>query len=207
MGFYDDRIVPRLVEYSCGMPGMNKLRRQACAPLTGDVVEVGFGSGFNVGQYPEAVTSVTGIEPAELAWERAARRIESSTIPIIRGGLDGQRLPFADDSFDSALSTFTLCTIPDLAVALAELRRVVRPGGTLGFLEHGLAPDAGVQRVQRFINPLEKALAGGCELTRDIPAALSAAGWEINELSQFYAPASPKPWSAFSIGSAVNAPS
>ncbi len=204
MGFYDDRILPRLVECTCGMPGMNKLRRRTCAPLTGAVVEVGFGSGFNVGQYPDAVTSVTGIEPADLAWERAQARIADSPVPIVRGGLDGRRIDAADVAFDSALSTFTLCTIPELPVALAELRRVVKPGGVLAFCEHGLAPDSGVQRIQRLLNPVEKALAGGCHLTRDIPAELAAAGWETVELDRFYAPGAPKPWSAFSLGYAVN---
>lgn len=204
MGFYADRILPRLVEKSCGMPGMDKLRRRAAAPLSGTIVEVGFGSGLNVGCYPEAVTSVTAIEPADLAWERAQERVTASDIPIVRGGLDGQRLPFNDDAFDGALSTFTLCTIGDLPAALAELRRTVKPGGALAFCEHGLAPDPGVQHFQRIVNPLERALAGGCELTRDIPALLTEAGWDVVELQQFYAPAAPKPWSAFSLGYAVN---
>ncbi|MFZ2512137.1 MAG: class I SAM-dependent methyltransferase [Gordonia sp. (in: high G+C Gram-positive bacteria)] len=204
MGFYADRILPRLVEQACGMPGMDKLRRRTAAPLSGPIIEVGFGSGLNVGCYPESVTEVTAIEPADLAWERAQPRIAGSRISITRGGLDGQRLPFDDDAFDGALSTFTLCTIPDLAAALAELRRVVKPGGALAFCEHGLAPDSGVQRVQRLVNPIERAVAGGCELTRDIPSLLDQAGWQIAELDQFYAPAAPKPWSAFSLGYAVN---
>lgn len=204
MGFYEDRILPRLVEKTCGMPGMEKLRRRACAPLSGDIVEVGFGSGLNVGEYPESVTSVVAIEPADLSWERAAERVASSAVPITRGGLDGQRLPFADNTFDGALSTFTLCTIPDLPAALTELRRVVKPGGRLAFLEHGLAPDPGVQRWQRWIDPIEKAVAGGCRLTRSTPEDLAAAGWRIEEVDRFYAKASPKPWGAFSLGYAVN---
>ncbi|MEZ5210309.1 class I SAM-dependent methyltransferase [Gordonia sp. (in: high G+C Gram-positive bacteria)] len=204
MGFYDDKILPRLIEKTCGMPQMDKLRRHACAPLHGDVVEIGFGSGFNVGQYPDAVTSVVGIEPSDVGWERAQLRVASSSIPISRGGLDGQRIPFPDDTFDSALSTFTLCTVPDIAAALTELRRVVKPGGTLAFLEHGTAPDSGVRRVQRMLDPIERLVAGGCELTRDTAAQVRAAGWRIEELEQFYAKAAPKPWAAFSRGYAVD---
>jgi len=121
MGFYEDRILPRIITKTCGMPAMNKLRRRACEPLSGRVVEIGFGSGFNVGQYPDAVTQVAAVEPSDTGWQLGAERIAASTIPIERSGLDGQRLPFDDDTFDSALSTFTLCTIPDLPAALAEL--------------------------------------------------------------------------------------
>ncbi|GAC56590.1 hypothetical protein GOHSU_08_01180 [Gordonia hirsuta DSM 44140 = NBRC 16056] len=204
MGFYDDKILPRLVEKACGMPGMDTLRRRTAEPLAGSVIEVGFGSGLNVGCYPPAVTQVTAIEPADLGWQRAQQRIAASPIPIVRGGLDGQRLGFDDDTFDSALSTFTLCTIPDLSAALAELSRVVRPGGILAFLEHGLSPDRRVRRAQQWINPVERAVAGGCQLVRDIPADLSAAGWQVTELDQFYTRAAPKPWGWFSLGYAVN---
>ncbi|AVM01675.1 SAM-dependent methyltransferase [Gordonia iterans] len=204
MGFYDDKILPRLVEKTCGMPGMEKLRARACAPLSGDIVEIGFGSGLNVACYGDRVTSVTAVEPADLAWARAQERVASSPIPISRGGLDGQSLPFDDDVFDGALSTFTLCTVPELPPVLAELARVVRPGGRLAFLEHGLAPGASVRRIQRLIDPVERLAAGGCELTRDVPAALAAAGWEVAELDQFYTRAAPKPWGWFSLGYAVN---
>lgn len=204
MGIYADKVLPRLVERTCGMPALDELRRRAAAPLSGAIVEVGFGSGLNVGCYPDAVGSVVAVEPADLAWERAQQRVRGSSIPITRGGLDGQRLPFGDDTFDGALSTFTLCTIPDLPTALAELARVVRPGGLLGFVEHGLAPDRGVQRVQRLLDPVERAVAGGCELTREIPAELAAAGWEVEELDRFYLRATPKPWGAMSVGWARN---
>ncbi|MFT3716865.1 MAG: class I SAM-dependent methyltransferase [Gordonia sp. (in: high G+C Gram-positive bacteria)] len=203
MGFYDDRILPRVIEVTCGGRGMDGLRRRACAPLSGAIVEVGFGSGFNVGNYPPEVTSVAAIEPSDLAWRRAAARVASSSIPIERAGLDGQRLPFDDHSFDGALSTFTLCTIPDLSAALSELRRVVKPGGRLAFLEHGLAPSTSVQRFQHLIDPVEGALGGGCRLTRDIPAELDAAGWRIVENDRFYGKGVPKPWSAFNLGYAV----
>lgn len=203
MGFYEDRVLPRIITKTCGMPAMNPLRRRACEPLVGAVVEVGFGSGFNVGLYPPAVTRVAAVEPNDTGWRLGARRVEASAVPIERSGLDGQRLPFPDDSFDSALSTFTLCTIPNLPAALAELRRVVKPGGVFAFLEHGRAPDDAVRRWQHRLEPLQKRVGGGCHLTRDIPSLLTDSGWEIADLDAFYG-AIPKSFSAFSLGFARN---
>ncbi len=200
MGFYEDRILPRIIAKTCGMPAMNTLRARACEPLTGEVIEVGFGSGFNVGQYPSAVTRIAAVEPNDKGWELGDERISASAVPIDRAGLDGQRLPFGDAVFDAALSTFTLCTIPDLQAALAELRRVVRPGGGFAFLEHGRAPDAGVRRWQRRIEPWQKRFGGGCHLTRDIPEEIRASGWDVVDLETFYADASPRPFGAFSLG-------
>ncbi|GAA4659124.1 hypothetical protein GCM10023197_09950 [Gordonia humi] len=166
-------------------------------------MEIGFGSGFNVGQYPDAVTEVAAVEPSDAGWRLGAGRVAGSAVPIERSGLDGRRLPFDDDSFDSALSTFTLCTIPDLPAALAELRRVVRPGGVFAFLEHGSAPDADVRRWQRRLEPLQKRLGGGCHLTRAVPAEITAAGWRLVEVDAFYADQAPKTMGAFVIGRAV----
>lgn len=204
MGFYSEHVLPRIIVKTCGMPAMDDLRRRACEPLSRDVVEIGFGSGFNVGRYPADVRRVAAVEPSDTGWRLGAARVAASSVPIERGGLDGQRLPFDDDSFDSALSTFTMCTIPELPVALAELRRVVKPGGILAFLEHGRAPDPGVRRWQRRLEPIQKRLGGGCHLTRDIPAMLAEAGWEIVALDSFYADAAPKPFAAFSLGWARN---
>jgi len=139
--------------------------------------------------------------PATMSEER---RAESRT-PITRSGLDGQSLDEPDGTFDAALSTFTLCTIPDVELALREVHRVLRPGGTFVFLEHGLAPEPGVARWQRRLDPLEKALAGGCHLSRDIDGLISSAGFEIVDLEQRYLPG-PKvarPWTYGYGGSAV----
>ncbi|MFT3901008.1 MAG: class I SAM-dependent methyltransferase [Gordonia sp. (in: high G+C Gram-positive bacteria)] len=206
MGFYEDRILPHIIEVTCGMPAMRKVRRRATEGLRGDIIEIGFGSGANVPCYPDDVTSVTAVEPSDTAWRMAADTVASSTVPITRGGLDGQRLPFDDDTFDAALSTYTMCTIPDLPTALAELRRVVKPGGRLHFLEHGRAPDEQVRRWQRRLEPVQKRLGGGCHLTRDIPALLTDAGWEPVELDQFYAVKTPKTFGALSVGTATVAP-
>ncbi len=200
MGFYTDRILPHLTDKVCGVAANDTLRRRACAGLHGAVVEVGFGSGNNVGFYPAAVERVSGVEPADVAWRIGAKRIAASTVPIERAGLDGQSLPFGDGTFDTALSTFTLCTIPDVAAALAEIRRVLKPGGTLHFVEHGLAPDASVRTWQHRLNPIQQRVAGGCHLDRDIPALLSGAGFETVELDRFYLAGAPKAFGALSLG-------
>ncbi|MFE2997436.1 class I SAM-dependent methyltransferase [Nocardia sp. NPDC059246] len=202
MGIYEDRVLPRLVDLCCGSEQMNSERQRVCAGLHGRVVEIGFGSGRNVPFYPDSVKSVSAVEPADLGWRMAAGRLAAATVPVERAGLDGQALPFEDDSFDSALSTWTLCTIPDVEAALAEVRRVLAPGGTFHFVEHGLAPDPGVQKWQHRFNPVQKALAGGCHLDRDIRGLIEAAGFEIREIDRYYQQG-PKPWVAFSLGTAV----
>ncbi|MEJ7705231.1 MAG: class I SAM-dependent methyltransferase [Geodermatophilaceae bacterium] len=129
MGLYGERVLPRIVNVACGNKTLQPLRRRACAGLAGDVVEIGFGSGLNVPYYPAAVTRVVAVDPSEVGWQLAGRRLSATNIPVQRTGLDGQSLPFPDDSFDAALSTWTLCTIPDVTTALAEVRRVLKPGG------------------------------------------------------------------------------
>ncbi len=140
MGLYGDRVLPRIIDVTCGSKKVEPLRRRVCEDLAGDVVEIGFGSGHNVPFYPATVTRVAAVEPSDLGWKLADKRLRAATVPVERSGLDGQSLPFADDTFDAGLSTWTLCTIPDVAAALREMRRVLKPGATLHFLEHGLAP-------------------------------------------------------------------
>jgi ubiquinone/menaquinone biosynthesis C-methylase UbiE len=204
VGVYGDHVLPRIVNVACGMKTVRPLRQRVCAGLEGEVVELGFGSGHNVPFYPPAVARVAAVEPADLGWKLAQKRVSASGVPVERSGLDGQSLPFPDDSFDAALSTWTLCTIPDLTSALAEVRRVLKPGGTFHFLEHGLAPDENVQRWQHRLNPLQNRLFGGCNLNRPIVNLVSGAGFTIAEVDEFYEEGAPKFMGADSLGVAVS---
>lgn len=200
MGFYGARILPRIIDVAGRTKAVAPLRRRTCAGLSGNVVEIGFGSGLNIPFYPTAVSGVAAVEPADLGWELAAERLRATSVPVRRSGLDGQSLPYPDDSFDTALSTWTLCTIPDAVAALGELRRVLKPGGTLHFVEHGLAPDERVRRWQRRLEPLQKRLFGGCHLTRPVVGMLTEAGFTVRELDVFYEEGAPKPLAADSLG-------
>ncbi len=204
MGIYGERVLPRILNVAGGMKAIEPVRRRVCEGLAGDVVEIGFGSGLNIPFYPAAVTRVDAVEPADLAWKLADKRVTATSIPVQRSGLDGQSLPFADDSYDAALSTLTLCTIPDVAAALGELRRVLKPGGTLHFVEHGLAPDEGVRRWQHRVEPIQKRLLGGCHLTRPIVDLLETAGFTITEVDVFYEKSAPKFEGAYSLGIALS---
>ena len=204
MGLYGEHVLPRIIDVACGLKTVAPLRQRVCEGLQGEVVELGFGSGHNVPFYPDTVSRVAAIEPADVGWKLARERLAESTIPIERSGLDGQSLPFPDDSFDAALSTWTLCTIPDVRAALAEVRRVLKPGGRFHFVEHGLAPDEGVRRWQHRLEPVQKRLFGGCHLTRPVLDLLSTAGFTIAEADVFYEDGAPKFLGADSLGTAVS---
>ena len=192
MGFYGEQVVPRITNVLLGNKAFGKLRGEECAGLHGDVVEIGFGSGLNLPHLPSEVTGVWTVEPSAVALKLAAGRIAGSPVEVHNGALDGEHLPFDDARFDSALSTMTLCTIPNVDVALTELRRVLKPGAEFHFAEHGRAPDPKVARAQDRFNGLQQMWAGGCNLNRDIDALLTKAGFEIASLNNFYLKGGPK---------------
>jgi ubiquinone/menaquinone biosynthesis C-methylase UbiE len=200
MSFYGEQILPRVIDKACGMKAALEQRQRVCAGLAGEVVEIGFGSGLNVAYYPVAVTGVQAVEPSDTAWRIADKRVAAAAMPVERAGLDGQSLPFADNRFDAALSTWTMCTIPDLPRALSELRRVLKPGASLHFVEHGLAPDVGVQRWQHRLDPVQGRLFGGCSLSRPIVNELNVAGFSITDLDVFYEKGTPRFVGALSLG-------
>jgi ubiquinone/menaquinone biosynthesis C-methylase UbiE len=197
--------VPRCADRALSTAPIMRLRHEACAGLSGRVLEIGFGSGLNLDAYPAAVTSVDAVEPSDVGWALAEERRTRSSLPVERVGLDGQRLAAPDASYDAVLSTFTLCTIPDVEAALAEARRVLRPGGALHVLEHGLAPDPKVAAWQRRLNGLQGRFAAGCHLTRDAPRLVEEAGLTVERLDQDYLPGPTlsKPWGFVSLVTAL----
>lgn len=207
MGWWTERVVPRLADGALKGREIGELRARACAGLTGRVLEPGFGGGLNVRCYPPEVTAVDAVEPSDLGWELSERRRNRSALTIERVGLDGSRIAADDASYDAALVTFTLCTIPDAAAALAEIRRVLRPGGSLHFLEHGLSDSPGVARWQHRLEPIQRRVAGGCHLTRDPGALVSAAGFDVVALDRPPLPGTSlsRPWTAGYLGRAVSA--
>ena len=168
MGWYENRVLPRVMDKLTGSPGFDELRRTVTAPLHGVVLEVGFGSGTNVKFFPDAVEKVYAIDPATLGREIAAPRIAKRGLNVEFIGLDGASIPLPDNSVDCVLSTLTLCTIPDVESALAEIVRVLKAGGTFHFFEHGQAPYPKTHVWQNRLTPVQKFIAGGCHLNRDV---------------------------------------
>lgn len=193
MGFYEERILPHLIDYSCSVGQVMKLRSQVVPRAAGVVLEVGMGSGINLAFYnPETVELVYGLEPSEGMRRKARANLDQSPVTVEWLDLPGEKIPLQDNSVDTVLLTFTLCTIPDWQAALQQMKRVLRPRGELLFLEHGQAPDERVRKWQHRITPGWKKIAGGCHLNRPIAELIREAGFEITELENLYMPKAPK---------------
>jgi ubiquinone/menaquinone biosynthesis C-methylase UbiE len=192
MGFYRDELLPRFQDKVMDVKRLRDARRRVCEGLEGAVVEVGFGTGLNAPYYSAKVAKVVAIEPSHVCMRIAEPRIAKSLVPIEYGGLTGEHLDLPSGEFDALLSTWTLCTIPNLDAALAEMRRVLKPGGSFHFIEHGHAPDAKVARWQARMEPFWKPLAGGCHLTRRISEEIAHAGFEVGKLETYYFKGEPK---------------
>jgi ubiquinone/menaquinone biosynthesis C-methylase UbiE len=196
MAVWREHVVPRLTDVMLGTEEVRRHRERVVAGMRGSIVEIGFGSGLNVPLYPPEVEVVYAVDPSAVGRKLAEKRVNASPIRIEFVGLDGEHLPLDDASVDGALSTFTLCTIPDVSQALREVRRVLRPGGVFHFLEHGLCPEPTTARWQRRFNGFQQRIAAGCHLDRSIDRLVRDAGFEIQELRNdwFRGPRFSKPW-------------
>ncbi|HEX5377267.1 MAG TPA: class I SAM-dependent methyltransferase [Phenylobacterium sp.] len=192
-GFYNRHILPGLLKCACSSPPMMRQRAKIVPRAVGRVLELGIGMGLNLGFYDSGkVDVVVGVDPAaELrALAVAAPRPEGMEVRVEDG--TAEALPFEDKSFDTVVCTFTLCSVHTPAAALAEARRVLKPGGSFLFCEHGLAPDAGVAKWQRRVEPVWKRLAGGCHLTRPVSKAVTDAGFKLDWMESMYVPKTPR---------------
>lgn len=192
--WWDRHMVPRLIGYCCSQPPVMRKRAEVVPRASGKVLELGAGGGANLALYDRGrVQSVTGIDPSDGLIARAeAARVpgDAEFFRVVKGV--AEELPFADASFDTVLSTFTLCSVQDHAAALAEARRVLKPGGRLLFLEHGLSPDTDTARWQHRIEPVWKPIAGGCHLTREVSATILGAGFAVPVRNGQYMEKSPR---------------
>lgn len=192
MGFYEQQILPRLLDIGMSGAAFRRERAKCLEGAQGRVLEVGFGSGHNLPFYPPGVEKVVGVDPSGQSAKLAKKRIAEAPFPMEFVALPGERIDAPDASFDAVVTTFSLCTIPDPSAALAQMLRVLRPGGRLYFLEHGLADDERVVRWQNRLNGIQGALFGGCNLNRPIDRLVQGAGFELERMERYYAPG-PRP--------------
>lgn len=191
MGFYSQVIAPRLLDWGMSDPSLALYRREVLSDVQGEVLEIGFGTGINLSYYPEHLQQLVTVDANPGMNALAQKRIESSNIRVDNRVLNGENLPMADNTFDCVVSTWTLCSIANVEQALKEIYRVLKPGGRFFFIEHGLSDDPKVQVWQNRLNPINKAIAVGCNLNRNIKELVEA---QFNNVTveQFYAPKSPK---------------
>jgi len=192
VGLYAQMVFPRLCDLFLNRPFIARHRRELLVHASGNVLEIGFGTGLNLRHYCAAVRKITTIDPNSGMHRLAQKRVKKAGIEIDQQVLSGERLPFADGAFDGAVSTFTLCSIDNVGQALAEVYRVLRPGGRFLFLEHGLSPEPWVQKWQRRLNWLEMLLADGCRLDRNIEQLVAGQPFSSVEVKKFYLEETPK---------------
>jgi ubiquinone/menaquinone biosynthesis C-methylase UbiE len=192
VGFFSQVIVPRLCEFLLNKPLLARHRRTLLAGAYGDIVEIGFGTGLNLLHYPERVHKLTAVDPNPGMHRLAQKRVKETGIDVEQHVLSGERLPFEDSRFDCAVSTFTLCSIEDVAQALREVYRVLKSGGEFLFLEHGLSPEPQVQKWQRRLNWLQVRLANGCHLDRNMKALVTVQPFASVAVEEFYLERTPK---------------
>jgi ubiquinone/menaquinone biosynthesis C-methylase UbiE len=204
MNGYDRYILPWLIDVACGLPMVQSMRKELVPQARGRVLEIGMGTGRNLPFYDRSrITQLVGVDPALQMHRLAQQRSQKAGLPVELVGLSAERLPLPDESFDTVVCTYTLCSIPDPALALHEVKRVLKPGGRFLFCEHGRAPDLSVARWQDRLQPLWKPLAGGCHLDRDVPLLLGDVGLQV-DLQQGYV-SGPRPLTYHYWGQACKA--
>lgn len=186
MGFYRYQVLPRLMNVLMANEDLAQVRERVASGLSGTVLEIGFGSGLNVPYYPLAVDHVLALDPATLGRQLAAERVARSHVRLTYLDARDGLLRLADESIDHILVTWTICSITDVPAVLGEARRALRPGGGLHFAEHGRSPEPKVARWQDRLNPLQRALAGGCNLDRPIDRLIEESGFHMAQLDNFY---------------------
>ncbi len=191
MGFYSNFIFPFCLDWSMSSPIISKYRKEILADVSGEVLEIGFGTGLNLAYYPERVQKITTIDPNLGVNKLAKKRINNSEISVNNLTLSGENLPMEDQSFDSVVSTWTLCSIADIDLAISEIHRVLKPGGKFFFIEHGLSDETSIQVWQNRLNPIQNIIGDGCNLNRNMEAIIAK---PFNNLTvkQFYEPKFPK---------------
>ena len=189
MSWYSERILPHLIDFACSASPNQKQRQKIVPDAAGDILRVGFGSGLNVPFYdPSKVRKIWALEPSVGMRRKAQAALDDTEMDIEFIDLPGEQIPLDDNSVDTVLVTYTLCTIPDAEAALQGMRRVLKPSGRLLFIEHGKAPDEDVLRWQNRLNPVWSRIAGGCQMNRDIPALIKAGGFDIKLDERMYIP-------------------
>jgi ubiquinone/menaquinone biosynthesis C-methylase UbiE len=191
MGFYSNLIVPWCIELAMSNPVLTQYRQQVLAEVEGEILEIGFGTGLNLPHYPQKVEKITAIDPNPGMKKIVQKRMEKSSITVDNRVLRGENLPMKDESFDSVVSTWTLCSIAKVEQAIAEIYRVLKPGGKFLFIEHGLSNESKIQVWQNRLTPIQKIIADGCHLNRNIQQLVTQKFEQIT-IEKFYLPQLPK---------------
>lgn len=192
MGIYSKYVFPHIIERVMSSEELRQVRSLVLSDVEGDVFEIGFGTGLNLSHYPESVKKITTADINPGMSRRARRRIEKSSIQVDSRVLTAEYLPLDDESFDTVVCTWTLCSIEDPAKALSEIRRILRPQGKFLFVEHGASKDEAVKKWQDRLNPLWKRIGVGCNLNRDAHSLISDAKFTISDLDTFYMQGDPR---------------
>ena len=193
LSFYDKYILPKFLNCACGSKPINYQRDKIVPLAKGIVLDIGIGSGLNIPFYNKSnIDHLYGLDPSEELLKIAKPLAKKNELEIEFLQCGAEAIPLPDQSIDTVLITYTMCTIPNIKLSNSEIMRVLKPEGQLLFCEHGLAPDKNIAKWQRRINPIWSKIAGGCNLNRDIPKLITSSGFKISNMEEMYLPSTPK---------------